>query len=146
MREVKALEKYLLYEAEFGDRLRKENAYLRQLLKEAKDIMNCDEAEIKRLNEAKEGVGKDMKYRKLPIVIEAFRWEDDCNLFSEDIPGWFKDNLKTDFYFSNMNLFIRTLEGNMKVNDGDYIIKGVNDEFYPCKPDIFEKTYEKVEE
>ena len=141
---TKALEKYLLYEAEFGDSLRKENAYLRRLLKEAKDIMSCDEAEIERLKEAK--VGKDMKYRKLPIVIEAFKWEDDCDLFSEDIPKWFKDNLKIDFYFSNMNLFIRTLEGNMKVNDGDYIIKGVNNEFYPCKPDIFEKTYELVVE
>ena len=139
---MSALEKYLLYEAEFWDSLRKENAYLRRLLKEATEIMSCDEAEIERLKEAK--VGKDMKYRKLPIVIEAFKWEDDCDLFSEDIPKWFKDNLKIDFYFSNMNLFIRTLEGNMKVNDGDYIIRGVNGEFYPCKPDIFEKTYEAV--
>ena len=41
------------------------------------------------------------------------------------------------------NVMIRTLEGDMKVNKDDYIIKGVKGEFYPCKPDIFEKTYEK---
>ncbi len=39
---------------------------------------------------------------------------------------------------------IETLEGSMKINDGDYIIKGVQGEYYPCKPDIFEATYEKV--
>ena len=43
------------------------------------------------------------------------------------------------------NYYIRTLEGEMKLTDGDYIIKGVNGEFYPCKPDIFEKTYEVIE-
>ena len=42
-------------------------------------------------------------------------------------------------------VFINTLEGEMKGNDGDYIIRGVNGEIYPCKPDIFEKTYEKVD-
>lgn len=44
----------------------------------------------------------------------------------------------------NPYLKIETLEGIMKVSVGDYIIKGVNGEFYPCKPDIFEKTYERV--
>ena len=43
-------------------------------------------------------------------------------------------------------VYIMTLEGNHKVTPGDYIIKGVNGEFYPCKPDIFEKTYEKAED
>ncbi len=43
-------------------------------------------------------------------------------------------------------LYIETLEGNMRADVGDYIIKGVNGEFYPCKPDIFEKTYEPVED
>ena len=42
-------------------------------------------------------------------------------------------------------LIIETLEGDMKCSIGDWIIKGVNGEFYPCKPDIFEKTYDKVE-
>lgn len=40
---------------------------------------------------------------------------------------------------------IRTLEGDMKISEGDYIIKGVNGEFYPCKPEIFKKTYEIIE-
>lgn len=43
-------------------------------------------------------------------------------------------------------MYIETLEGTMKASVGDYIIKGVNGEFYPCKPDIFEKTYEEVAE
>lgn len=42
--------------------------------------------------------------------------------------------------------YIPTLEGDMKANIGDYIIKGINGEFYPCKPDIFDKTYEEVTE
>lgn len=41
--------------------------------------------------------------------------------------------------------YIKTLEGNMKISENDYVIKGVSGEFYPCKPDIFEKTYEAVE-
>lgn len=45
-----------------------------------------------------------------------------------------------------VSLTINTLEGDMQANVGDYIIKGVNGEFYPCKPDIFEKTYDKVEQ
>ena len=56
-----------------------------------------------------------MKYKKKP-----------CNLVKEE------------------GLTIHTLEGDMIASIGDYIIKGVNGEFYPCKPDIFEKTYEKV--
>lgn len=46
----------------------------------------------------------------------------------------------------NPYMYIETLEGTMKASVGDYIIKGVNGEFYPCKPDIFEKTYEEVAE
>ena len=59
-------------------------------------------------------------YRKKPVVIEAYQTDVEKN--------------------------IHTLEGDMKVSVGDYIITGVNGEQYPCKPDIFEKTYEKVEE
>jgi hypothetical protein len=61
-----------------------------------------------------------MKYRKKPVVVEAYQ---------------------TDHEF-----VIQTLEGDMTASVGDYIITGVNGEQYPCKPDIFEKTYEKVEE
>lgn len=65
-------------------------------------------------------ISKRMKYRKKPVIIEAIQFED------------------------NPYLKIETLEGIMKASVGDYIIKGVNGEFYPCKPDIFEKTYERV--
>lgn len=46
---------------------------------------------------------------------------------------------------SDPDFSIRTLEGDMKISEGDYIIKGVSGEFYPCKPEIFEKTYEVVD-
>lgn len=61
-----------------------------------------------------------MKYRKKPVVVEAYQ--------------------------TDKEMIIHTLEGDMKASAGDYIITGVNGEQYPCKPDIFEKTYEKVEE
>jgi hypothetical protein len=81
-----------------------------------------------------------MKFRKKPVVIEAVQFTG--------------DNLREMFIFAGSNvgnrvygkLHVFTLEGEMIANTGDWIIKGVNGEFYPCKPDIFEKTYEKVEE
>ena len=78
------------------------------------------------------------KYRKKPVVIEALQFDgknyEECLNLSEDI-----------FMFDGDNyLNITTLEGTMKCSVGDYIIKGINGEFYPCKPDIFEKTYEEV--
>lgn len=60
-----------------------------------------------------------VKYRKKPVIVEAYQTEEEC--------------------------YIETLEGIMKANKGDFIITGVNGEQYPCKPDIFWKTYEKVE-
>lgn len=84
-----------------------------------------------------------MKYRKKPVVIEAVQWNgrnaSDILFFA----GFDKKNIG-DLY-DGMPIVIHTLEGDMTANIGDYIIKGVNGEFYPCKPDIFEKTYEKVE-
>ena len=79
------------------------------------------------------------KYRKRPVVIEAVRWSGE-NIF--EICDFIKVNVSS--IYDGNNLTINTLEGKMTANKGDYIIKGVNDEFYPCKPDIFEKTYEKV--
>ena len=58
------------------------------------------------------------KYRKIPVTIEAYQ--------------------------TNKEMEIETLEGTMKANKGDWIIKGVKGELYPCKPDVFEMTYEKV--
>ena len=76
-----------------------------------------------------------MKYRKRPVVVEAIQYVDG-NL--SEVMKFCKDTLFTD------HLYICTLEGNMRVSKGDYIIKGVHSEFYPCKPDIFEETYEAV--
>lgn len=80
------------------------------------------------------------KYRKKPVVIEAIKWKGQNHNEVFEFCG--NDN----FYFSDnqKDLFIPTLEGEMKANIGDFIIKGINGEFYPCKPDIFEKTYDEV--
>lgn len=87
------------------------------------------------------------KYRKKPVVIEAVEWtgnEKEIVSFMRKLVG--EKPEETKFGFNNNNeILIETLEGTMKADIGDYIIKGVNGEFYPCKPDIFHKTYEKVE-
>ena len=78
------------------------------------------------------------KYRKKPVIIEAIQWTGD-NL-NEIVMFTEKHNLQC----GENELKIKTLEGNMITFLGDYIIKGVRGEFYPCKPDIFEQTYEEV--
>ncbi len=94
------------------------------------------------------------KYRKKPVEIEAVEWKGnnlrDIYVFmGEDVT--FNDWREQDRFHDLENskringFYINTLEGSMKVNIGDFVIKGVNGEFYPCKPDIFEKTYELVE-
>lgn len=85
-----------------------------------------------------------MKYRKKPVVIEAVQW--DGSIPSETELVLFMDKTFRRNPKNCYELQIPTLEGLMTAKVGDYIIKGVNGEFYPCKPDIFEKTYEKVEE
>lgn len=88
-------------------------------------------------------------YRKKPVEIEAIKYDgknvDDCIKFIEkgQVVCWKK---KEVFPYSKpeIKIMIETLEGFMKARPGDYIIRGVNGEYYPCKPDIFEKTYEKV--
>ena len=90
-----------------------------------------------------------MKFRKKPIVIEAFKLNE-RGLVEED---WFWDAVLKDtiitHYFGKFHsepawCEIKTLEGVMIAKAGDYIIRGVNEEIYPCKADIFEKTYELV--
>ena len=83
-----------------------------------------------------------MKFRKKPVVIEAIQWDgkniDAVRAFMKPhYPGW--------GYPTPSHLSIRTLEGDLRADVGDWIIKGVKGEFYPCKPDIFEQTYEPVE-
>ena len=91
-----------------------------------------------------------MKYRKKPVVIEAFQYDEDLiTIYSIGrIPEWAKDAIDDGVIFADeyAKVYIKTLEGNMLANVDDYIIQGINGELYPCKPDIFEKTYELVEE
>lgn len=80
-------------------------------------------------------------YRKKPVIIEAVKW---TGLNWKEIHSFMAD--KELSIYPNKELIIHTLEGDMKANAGDYIIKGVKGEFYPCKPDIFNQTYELVED
>lgn len=84
------------------------------------------------------------KYRKKPVVIEAIQWKGD---WTKEVADFVKITKDRSFHFRNKGaLYIDTLEGRMKANVNDWIIRGVSGEYYPCKPDIFEKTYEIVEE
>ena len=83
-----------------------------------------------------------MKYRKKPVVIDAFQWK---NQNYEEWPDWAKKSDATVTVNVYDELYIETLEGRMKASKGDWIIRGVNGEIYPCKPDIFHKTYELAE-
>ena len=86
------------------------------------------------------------KYRKKPVIIEAMRWDGDEECYNA-ICDWaginFPANLGKDGIV--YDLTIPTLEGDHRANHGDMIIKGIKGEFYPCKPDIFDATYELVE-
>ena len=85
-----------------------------------------------------------MKYRKKPVVIEAIQFEDTSECLSE-LSGLGLNPVKVDYNNpSNPVIKIETLEGTMVGNVGDFIIKGVSGEFYPCKPDIFGMTYEVI--
>lgn len=78
------------------------------------------------------------KYRKKPVIIEAIKYDGENKVEVQEFVGKYLDST------GKKQLKIDTLEGTMLANIGDYIIRGVNGEFYPCKPDIFEKTYEKI--
>lgn len=96
----------------------------------------------------------NFKYRKLPVEIEAFRYDGDfvASNGKPYVPKWAVKALKEGIiYYSGQDeapyeLFIKTLEGDHHVTVGDFIIQGVKGELYSCKPDIFELTYEKVGE
>lgn len=78
-----------------------------------------------------------MKYIKKPVIIEAVIW---TGKNVEEIDAFVKGSEKM-YDFVGDGLYIHTLEGSMRASVGDYIIKGIKDEFYPCKPDIFKLTY-----
>ena len=90
-----------------------------------------------------------MKYRKKPVVIEAFKFDGYFIDFVGEpyAPFWAFEGLYTGVLTveSQGDLYVNTLEGKMLVSIGDYIIKGIQGELYPCKPDIFEATYELAE-
>ena len=82
------------------------------------------------------------KFRKKPVIVEAIQWTGK-NL--DELRRFMKGNLPDLGAVGRPDsLIIYTLEGNHYANIGDWIIKGVKGEFYPCKPDIFEQTYEPV--
>ena len=85
------------------------------------------------------------KYRKKPVVIESMEF---TNETKDQVYNFVTCNKSASFSGGTLHptLKIQTLEGVMTANIGDWIIKGVQGEFYPCKPDIFEETYEQVEE
>ena len=90
-----------------------------------------------------------MKYRKKPVVIEAVKFNGSTSHaieFHEWIDGGSipNDSFMHPLFFSSFT--IPTLEGTHTASPGDYIIKGVKGEFYPCKPDIFHMTYDVVED
>lgn len=88
------------------------------------------------------------KFRKKPVVIEAFQLTKE--LLEQRFPSedYYTDKHGKERYiaYHKDHAVIETLEGTMIANLNDWIIKGVNGELYPCKPDIFEKTYEPVED
>ena len=100
-----------------------------------------------------------MKYRKKPVVVEAVQWtgenEDEIKKFCGLAAQFTYMPTEGEAYIVTKQkpkgkhvtaLSIWTLEGTMEASDGDFIIRGVEGEFYPCKPDIFRKTYEEVKD
>lgn len=91
-------------------------------------------------------------YRKLPVEIQAFQYDGDLIASNGEyyVPLWaVQAHINGILHYESTNerpadLLVKTLEGDMHVSVNDYVIQGVNRELYPCKPDIFEKTYEFV--
>lgn len=81
-----------------------------------------------------------MKFRKKPVVVDVFQFTVD------EVPQWWKDRNDIMIEVNTCTALIPTLEGVMRASPLDYIIKGVKGEIYPCKPDIFEQTYEVINE
>ncbi|MEA4922184.1 MAG: hypothetical protein VB031_02315 [Eubacteriaceae bacterium] len=88
-----------------------------------------------------------MKYRKKPVVIEA--WKFTRESYYKELAKYHTKDVIYDLWIGDNDTaycYVHTLEGQMLATEGDYIIKGVQGEIYPCKPDIFEATYEAVDE
>lgn len=94
-----------------------------------------------------------MKYRKKPVKVEAVPFSYNAmalfNVVPEFDPDWFIKAIKDKTIFFRKETggwYVRTLEGEYIISDGDFIIQGVKGELYPCKPDIFKMTYKPVSE
>jgi hypothetical protein len=90
-----------------------------------------------------------MKYRKKPVIIEAVQlrwdtWNEMCDF--ADVGSLSDDKPEGCWVDGSIGLQIPTLEGVMTASENDWIIRGIQGELYPCKPDIFEATYEAVED
>ena len=87
-----------------------------------------------------------MKFRKKPVVIEAMQVTEanKTDVAEWCLKAWVLGQSATEYVTGRPLMAIDTLEGRMYASDGDWIIKGVAGEFYPCKPDIFEQTYESA--
>jgi len=83
-----------------------------------------------------------MKYRKRPVVVEAMQLTDDLRNHTR-VANWVSSNGgDAEIPFAEPCVYIFSLEGRMRADIGDYVIRGVQGEFYTCKPDIFAATYE----
>ncbi len=87
------------------------------------------------------------QYRKKPVVVEAVRF-DGTSFTADSIVAWAAGPVRGHVMGTPQRLVltIDTLEGRMNAEAGDWIIRGVQGEFYPCKPDIFDATYEPVDD
>ena len=93
------------------------------------------------------------KYRKKPVVIEAIQWNGSNELELKRFAG---DSIRIDIVreseslnegrliYKQTDVYVMTLEGETTLSKGSYLVKGINGEYYPCKPDIFDKTYEQI--
>jgi len=85
-----------------------------------------------------------MKFRKRPLEVEAIQLTKENR---DEFLEWLETHkCPSTWYVAQQELGIYTLEGTLTVSDGDWVIKGIKGEFYPCKPDVFEETYDKIEE
>lgn len=82
------------------------------------------------------------KYVKKPVIIGALQWTGE-NL--NEVRDFVGEYLQFKHRSGVPRIYIKTLEGDLHAAVGDYIIKGVRGEFYPCKPDIFKQTYEEID-
>jgi hypothetical protein len=125
------------------------------IFEELKKEFDCwlakHDAEVAKAGREKYGSGELMsgprKYRKMPVVIEAMQWDGTAES-AIPIINWANKSPRSINYYSAdesargfVELVVPTLEGDMVARPGDFIIRGVQGEFYPCKPDIFAATY-----